>query len=50
MPTTHHDDIFMGYGYLVAILVGMHVVAFLFWIYMVSKPSRASKKTKRAQD
>lgn len=41
------SDLFLGWGNLVAILVGVHVAAFLFWIIMllVSASSNRRKAT-----
>jgi hypothetical protein len=36
------NDVFMGYGSLVQLLVGLHIAAFLFWILTLAF-SRGSK-------
>ena len=34
---THEKDAFLGYGSIIAFLIAAHVVAFLFWIYMLAR-------------
>ncbi len=42
------SDLFQGWGTLVAILVGVHVAAFLFWIIMLLVS--ASNNRRKATD
>ncbi len=34
----------MGYGSVIAFLIAVHVVAFLFWIYMVVRSDKRQTK------
>ena len=37
-------DVFLGYGSIIAFLIAVHVVAFLFWIYMVVRSDKRPAK------
>lgn len=38
-------DVFLGYGNIVGFLIAVHVVAFLFWLYMLARGgNRPSRK------
>lgn len=37
-------DVFLGYGSIVGFLIAVHVVAFLFWLYMLARGARPAKK------
>lgn len=43
-PSTDGEDLFLGYGKLVVLLVGFHVAAVLFWIYLLWSSGKKPKK------
>lgn len=44
------SDLFLGWGTLIAILVGVHVAAFIFWILMLLANERKSRKAAGKRD
>jgi hypothetical protein len=38
------NDPFLGYGSIITFLIAVHVVAFLFWLFMLARGSRPAKK------
>ncbi|CAL8471334.1 g10876 [Coccomyxa elongata] len=37
VPSGTEKDIFLGYGNIVGFLIAVHVVAFLFWLYLLAR-------------
>ncbi|EIE19678.1 hypothetical protein COCSUDRAFT_58417 [Coccomyxa subellipsoidea C-169] len=45
VPSGADKDVFLGYGNIVGFLIAVHVVAFLFWLYMLARGgNRPSRK------
>lgn len=48
--TSKGRDIFLGFGDLIVVLVFLHIVVFLFWIYLLIRGAKDKKTVQQKQD